>query len=46
MRGTTSFTIYYVENLFEGSFRSSLNCLSCFVVVILGDEVDGVSELR
>ena len=38
--------MYYYENLFDISFMPSLNCISSFVVLIMGAEVDGVSEER
>ena len=34
------------EKLFDVSMRSSFNCFSYFVVVIMGSEVDGVSKMR
>ena len=41
-RGTTSFPMYSGENVFDIYFKSALNCLNYFVVLIIGSEVDGV----
>ena len=38
--------MHFDENLFGVYFRSSINCVSYFVVVIMGDELDGVLEAR
>ena len=43
---TTSFPVYYVENLFDVYFIFSLNCFIYFVVIIFGSEINGVSEVR
>ena len=45
-RGKNSCTMYSNDKLFDASFRFSINCISYFVVVIMGAEVDGVSEAR
>ena len=46
MRVITSFSMCSDENVFDISFRSSLNCFSYSVSVRMGDSVDGVYELK